>query len=115
MAAPETTVQAWKELHSIAKGPIILALKSLEPLIHLGLPCHDWPAGGVQECLHMEPNLETVYLRKRHGFVRLALQHGAPLVRLKRFFLTKLLLSKCARYGTCGKLEGTQTFSSMLA
>eukprot|EP00983_Pelagomonas_calceolata_P047912 1140844-Pelagomonas_calceolata.AAC.9 len=29
----------------------------------------------------MEPGLETVYLRKRQGFVRMALKHGAPLVR----------------------------------
>ncbi|KAF5828936.1 diacylglycerol acyltransferase-domain-containing protein [Dunaliella salina] len=36
--------------------------------------------GGVRECLTMEPGLETVYLRKRQGFVRMALKHGAPLV-----------------------------------
>jgi hypothetical protein len=37
--------------------------------------------GGVQECLYMgEKNVETVYLQKRFGFVRLALLHGAPMV-----------------------------------
>lgn len=38
--------------------------------------------GGVQECLYMEndENSETVYLKKRLGFVRMAMQHGVPLV-----------------------------------
>ena len=36
--------------------------------------------GGVQEVLHMRHDAEVLYLRKRLGFVRLALQHGAPLV-----------------------------------
>lgn len=36
--------------------------------------------GGVQECLYMQPGGEVVYLRKRKGFVRMAMQHGAALV-----------------------------------
>ncbi|KAL4451792.1 hypothetical protein ABPG75_007454 [Micractinium tetrahymenae] len=36
--------------------------------------------GGVQECLFMQPGGEVVYLKKRKGFVRMALQHGAALV-----------------------------------
>ena len=30
----------------------------------------------------MDKQSETVYLRRRQGFVRLAMQHGAPLVRV---------------------------------
>lgn len=41
--------------------------------------------GGVQECLFMQQGEEHVYLRKRHGFARLALQHGAPLVPVFAF------------------------------
>jgi len=76
---------------------ILLACKPL-----LCLACRDRLAGGVQECLHMEPNLETVYLRKRLGFVRLALQHGAHLVILMRSFLSRLL-PKRAWYVACSK------------
>mmetsp|Transcript_49663 Transcript_49663/g.94906 ORF Transcript_49663/g.94906 Transcript_49663/m.94906 type:complete len:317 (-) Transcript_49663:312-1262(-) len=36
--------------------------------------------GGVQECLHMEQEAETLFLRKRVGFVKLAMRHGAPIV-----------------------------------
>lgn len=37
--------------------------------------------GGVQECLYMQHDgSETVFLRKRQGFVRMAMKHGAPLV-----------------------------------
>ncbi|GFH33519.1 diacylglycerol acyltransferase, partial [Haematococcus lacustris] len=35
--------------------------------------------GGIQECMGMQHGSETVFLRKRHGFVRLAIQQGAPL------------------------------------
>lgn len=36
--------------------------------------------GGIQECLLMAPEHEVAFLRRRLGFVRLALRHGAPLV-----------------------------------
>lgn len=36
--------------------------------------------GGVAECLAMKPGVETVYLRKRFGFVKVAIQTGARLV-----------------------------------
>ncbi len=32
--------------------------------------------GGVRECLYMRHDAEVVFLRQRHGFVRIALQHG---------------------------------------
>lgn len=41
--------------------------------------------GGVQECIYMGPGVEVVYLRRRHGFVRLAIQNGAPLVPVFAF------------------------------
>lgn len=39
---------------------------------HSALVC----PGGVRECLYMEHGREAVYLTKRTGFVRIALQHG---------------------------------------
>nr|QNL10713.1 acyl-CoA: diacylglycerol acyltransferase 2D [Haematococcus lacustris] len=41
--------------------------------------------GGIQECMGMQHGSETVFLRKRHGFVRLAIQQGAPLVPVFAF------------------------------
>ena len=39
---------------------------------HSALVC----PGGMRECLYMEHGREAVYLTKRTGFVRIALQHG---------------------------------------
>ncbi|KAK9903458.1 hypothetical protein WJX75_006146 [Coccomyxa subellipsoidea] len=36
--------------------------------------------GGVRECLYMEKGREAVFLSGRTGFVRIAMQYGAPLV-----------------------------------
>lgn len=41
--------------------------------------------GGIKEVLFMERGKEVAYLRKRHGFVRMALQAGAPLVPVFAF------------------------------
>ncbi|KAI7840118.1 hypothetical protein COHA_006159 [Chlorella ohadii] len=41
--------------------------------------------GGIKEVLYMERGREVAYLRKRYGFVRMALQAGAPLVPVFAF------------------------------
>ncbi|KAL4421076.1 hypothetical protein ABPG77_001371 [Micractinium sp. CCAP 211/92] len=46
--------------------------------------------GGVKECIYMQRGQEVAYLRKRHGFVRLALQAGAPLLPVFCFGQTDL-------------------------
>lgn len=45
--------------------------------------------GGVQEIMYLDKEVETIFLRKRTGFVKLALQHGAPLVPAFAFGLHK--------------------------
>ncbi|GAX81501.1 hypothetical protein CEUSTIGMA_g8929.t1 [Chlamydomonas eustigma] len=41
--------------------------------------------GGVQECLHMSQEDELVYLKKRQGFVRMAMRHGSSLLPVFAF------------------------------
>ncbi|CAI5480663.1 unnamed protein product [Closterium sp. Yama58-4] len=36
--------------------------------------------GGVQECVFMAPGKEVAFVRQRLGFIRLALQHGVPVL-----------------------------------
>jgi diacylglycerol O-acyltransferase 2, plant len=46
--------------------------------------------GGLQECLYMQRGCENIYLRKRMGFVRLAIEAGAPLVPVFAFGQTDI-------------------------
>ncbi|CAI5476100.1 unnamed protein product [Closterium sp. Yama58-4] len=51
----------------------------LSSVLQLGRPVIIVP-GGVQECLFMAPGKEVVFIRQRVGFIRLALQHGVPVL-----------------------------------
>lgn len=60
---------------------------------HSALVC----PGGVRECLYMEHGREAVYLTKRTGFVRIALQHGASLLLLSACQALALFAAKDPR------------------
>lgn len=46
--------------------------------------------GGAEEALHAHPGANELQLRRRHGFVRVALRHGASLVPVYNFGETDL-------------------------
>eukprot|EP00884_Botryococcus_braunii_P007200 jgi/Botrbrau1/16481/Bobra.0142s0075.1 len=45
--------------------------------------------GGVRECTYMKHGEEVAYVRSRTGFVRIALQHGAPIIPVFCFGQTR--------------------------
>lgn len=73
----------WLGIRSVARPVITSLLEQRRSVVII--------PGGVQECLLMERDQEMVYLTRRQGFVRLALQHGVPLVPVYAFGQNKAL------------------------
>ena len=71
----------WLGLEPISRGRMVRMLRD-------GSTCVIVP-GGVAECMAMEPGVETVYLRRRYGFVKIAMQTGATLVPAYTFGQTR--------------------------
>ena len=57
-----------------------------------GLICLSVPS--TQECLYMEKDRETIFLRKRFGFVKMALQTGAHLLPAFAFGQSRMCVSR---------------------
>lgn len=58
--------------------------KIITSILSSGKSCALIP-GGVREIQYLEKGKEVVYLTKRHGFVRLAIQQGAPIIPVFAF------------------------------
>jgi len=62
----------WLGLDPISRPRMLKMLRGGESVVII--------PGGVAECMTMEKGVETLYLRKRFGFVKIAIQTGAALV-----------------------------------
>eukprot|EP00249_Psilotum_nudum_P010255 c22431_g1_i1 orf=312-1268(+) len=60
-------------------GLVPASMNLLLKLLKSGYTCIIIP-GGVKEVLYMEHDREVIYLNKRYGFIRAAIQTGSPLV-----------------------------------
>lgn len=66
--------------HKTARGVATAGRKTCEYVLQRGLSLAVLPGGIEEQLLIPEPNTEPLVLRKRRGFVRLALKAGAALV-----------------------------------
>lgn len=60
-------------------GVAPVSKKSFTQFLQKGISCIVVP-GGVQECLYLEKGREVVFLKKRFGFIKIAIETGSPLV-----------------------------------
>jgi diacylglycerol O-acyltransferase 2, plant len=71
-----------------------VGLRSIEKKVMRGLlakgTCTVLCPGGLQECFYMQRGCENIYLKNRMGFVRLAIEAGAPLVPIFAFGQTSI-------------------------
>lgn len=67
----------WLGIRSVSKTSIVKLLQSGKSVVLV--------PGGVREIQSMCQSKEVVYLKKRYGFVKLAIQTGTPLIPVFAF------------------------------
>jgi len=70
---------------ALATGCVDAGRRTASQCLNAGLCLSVVPGGEREQLLAQRGNLERLVLRRRQGFVRLALQHGVPLVPLYCF------------------------------
>ncbi|EQC39510.1 hypothetical protein SDRG_02949 [Saprolegnia diclina VS20] len=107
-------VPLWKDL-LLALGFVDASYKSLSNVLGCGRSAC-LVVGGAQEALESHPGTNRLVLNRRKGFVKLALQHGVPLVPVYTFGETDLFTQVANPVGSVlrtvqEKLLKTFTFS----